>query len=282
MEQLTQHLEQYFQTASFSAMIDHQKVHFTIDDFFIRKEGNGDLILYIKPSLLPDGLKARKIIERIVDRELHKYHFEQVIVPYITFWEMLHESIQSAIASEFDEEVNSFLYKKFKNRVFRLSEGAAFTIHPYKVVNRKLVFDVRNFRDNAGGTDYIPFRRLIEEKVESAVSYIGIKSCELVVGQPASAILSEQRELMENVDGKIFKNYFTPVGVLNFTLCEPEHEFGHLKYSVKDFHLQNEHGETYQVDERSQPYLERIVRDEVLPLGFKNCSFGGQANTSIK
>jgi hypothetical protein len=284
MENISQQLGELFQTHVFHIKLKDANIRaeITIEHFSVRKEKySGDNLLYIKTNFEPQTLRDMKSIEKDVEREVQKFEIAQVIIPTFDFWN--HQMIEE---SEYNSELMDFILHKLYKKIYRVKQFGhiiRFTVHPYEVKKNVLFIDVRDFSNNANkDLDYRHFTKVITEMVLEDVYHLGIRKVEILTPTKKTKVLAESKEPIDLVHFKEYHDYITTAGVLSFTLVDTENEYNVLNYKVKDFHCDNGHEETFVINDLIQPYLEKIVRDDVKRYGFTDARFQGQTNSVIK
>jgi hypothetical protein len=286
MEHIENILSELFSTVNFKVRLKDANIiaNIVVEHFRVRPEKHsGDLLLYIKPNFEAQSLKDRKAIEKEVERYINRnldIEIAQVIVPYAEFWSLT----EDRNPDDYSTELYDFILHKLYKKIFRikgLGHTIRFKVHPYEVRKNTLFVDVRDFDCNDKDLNYKNFKKFIESEVLKVVYHLGIRKVSLIM-EKAPNVLTEASDPSALVYHKEFNNYLTPVGVLNFTLVDTDNDFGILKYKVKDVHCENEDSETFKVTDAIQPYIEMIVKDDVKRYGFRDATFQGQANTTIK
>jgi hypothetical protein len=284
MENISQQLGELFQSHVFHIKLKDANIRaeITVEHFSVRKEKySGDYLLYIQTNFEPQTLRDRKSIEKDVEREVRNLEIAQVIIPTSDFWN--HQMIEE---SEYNSELMDFILHKLYKKIYRIKQFGhiiRFSVHPYEVKKNVLFIDVRDFSNSANKElDYHYFTKPITEMVLEDVYHLGVRKVEILTPAKKTKVLAESKEPIDLVHFKEYHDYITPAGVFSFTLTDTENEYNVLNYKVKDFHCNNGHEETFVINDLIQPYLEKIVRDDVKRYGFTDARFQGQTNSVIK
>jgi hypothetical protein len=292
MDELIQKIGAALQDVVFKVRLRHANLtaEITIEKFKIKIERHtGDVLLYIKPSFEPQTIKDRIAIEHAVEHYINEktstrdaYAVDQVIIPMYDFWGTITEGEEPT--SEYSQELYDFILKKLYKKVFKIRQFEhviTFVVHPYEVKGNTLFVDVRRFSDERN-MDYKDFIKVIKMEVLDYVFHLGIRKVEVLTEPAKAKTLNESMEEKFNlVMHKEYNNYVVPIGVLNFSITDTENFFGTLRYKVVNFHL-HDGNDRFVVDEKSQPFVERIVRDDMRRYGFKESIYTGQADTEVK
>lgn len=272
------------------------QLHFHINKFYTRKEKyTDDTLLYIEPQIdtphLELSFKIRVTIEREVEKYLKKVdpeakEIEQVIIPFAQFWnDPLIESTE--IDAEYGQELGDFIMKKVRKKMFRIVSGHAkilFKIHPYKIHDGKLLFDMRSFLliDPSGrkrDISYEKFEELISSTVRKSLRHL-VPDVQLVDHKVAPSILSEsQTYKLRFINDKEVTDCVTKVGILSFKIEPIKINNDLLLFSVKHFTCYRDGQLTHEVKRDMVPTISIIVRNEVFKYGIYRVEYLNQRKT---